>query len=193
MKWYVSDTKSYIGSKYILEKGEDVLNTMCEIVGISPKTVIDKQEESGGCQYLMRGLDWRFFDKVEKDCELMYKTITALNAEKVKADPTHHPLQIWTADMWAILWNAWMRGFTTEIIPELDFTWATDTIENFDKRYIFHNAGVTGATEGEYFYKGDYQEHLPYNNFDIDKINKTRATYKYAELIQDVATKSKLL
>lgn len=192
MNWYVSDTISYIGAKYITEKGEDVLEKMCDIVGINPKTVINNQEYSGGCQYIMKGVDWRFFEKVEKDCELMYKEISELNAEKVKADPTHHPLQIWTADMWCILWNGWMRGFKTNVIDELDFCWATDSIENFDKHYIFHNAGVTGATDGKFFFKGDFRAQLPYGKFDIEKIDKERATYKYAELIQKVATTTSL-
>lgn len=187
MNWYVSDTRSYIGAQYIIQKGVDVLTKMCDIVGIDQKTVVRNQSQSGGCQYIMKGVDWRFFDKVEKDCERMYKEISELNAEKIKADPTHHPLQIWTADMWCILWNAWMRGFKTNVVDELDFCWATDSIENYHKKYIFHNAGVVSATDGKFFFKGDFRAQVPYNNFDIEKIDKERATYKYAELIQNVA------
>jgi len=192
MDWYVSDTKSYIGYNYIKEKGEDILEKMCEIVGISKEVVMEKQEQSGGCQYIMKGVDYDFFDKMEKDCELMYKTISVMNSAKVKEDPTHHPLQIWTADMWCILWNAWLRGYNTHIIDDMYFSWATDSIENYDKHYIFHNAGVTGATDGKFFYKGDFRNRLPYNNFDMEKIDKTRATYIYAQQIQKVAIKTKL-
>ena len=40
--WYVSDTIGYIGHEYIVSKGEQVLDKMCEIVGINKKEVKDR-------------------------------------------------------------------------------------------------------------------------------------------------------
>jgi len=189
--WYVSDTVSYIGYEYIVSKGEDVLNDMCSIVGINPYLVKEKQNESGGAQYLMKNVDWVMFDKMEKDCEQMFKEITELNNKKVIADPTHHPLQIWTADMWCLIWAAWLRGSTTKVIPELDFCWATDPISNFDKKFIFHNAGVTDHDKEILFYKGDFRYNLPYQ-VDGSKYDQNRASYKYYEIIKEIGENSAL-
>lgn len=190
--WYVSDTISYIGHKYVVSKGNDVLDLMCRIVGIHPHFVHDREEQSGGAQYLMKGVDWRFFDKMEKDCERMFKEVTQLNIKKKSLDPTHHELQIWCADMWCLLWNAWLRGFETKIIPELEFCWATDSIENFEKKYIFHNAGVTPESSTLLFYKGAFTNSYPYNH-ECETYDKSKASYKYFEEIKNIKNKSCLL
>lgn len=187
--WYVSDTISYIGYDYIKSKGNDVLVKMCDIVGIDPIEVQERQLQSGGAQYIMKGVDYNFFHKVEKDCERMYKEISELNQRKKQADPTHHELQIWTSDMWCILWNAWLRGFNTNVIKEMDFSWAVDPIEKFDQSSIFHNAGVVGNEPIKLFYKGSYINKVPYND-DLTTIDETKASRKYAELIMEVAKNS---
>jgi hypothetical protein len=191
-QWYVSDTKSYIGHNYIISKGEDVLDKMCEIVGISKEIVKEKQNESGGAQYIIRGVDYNFFEKVEKDAERLFKEINILNSEKKRIDPTHHELQIWCADMWALLWNAWILGYTTNIIPEMDFCWATDDVSQWDKRYIFHNAGVTHQISSTHFFKGDFRNITPYKAY-FGGYNKNVCSYKYAEIVQNVGLNSCLL
>ena len=183
--WYVSDTKSYIGYNYILSKGNDVLETMCQIVGIHPDFVKEREEQSGGAQYILKGVDWVFFEKMERDCEKLYDDISKLNIQKKQADPTHHEIQIWCADMWAILWNGWLRGYTTNIIPEMDFCWATDTIEKYEQKYIFHNAGVTGGTKDAHFYKAEYTNKIPYSIEDT--YDKNKASYKYFELMKSIS------
>jgi len=192
MTWYVSDTKSYISYSYIISKGEDVLNKMCDIVGINPSLVKYKEEESGGAQYLLKGVDWRFFEKMESDCEVLFKDINILNAEKKKADPNHHELQIWCADMWAILWSGWMRGYTTEIIPELNFCWATDKAERWHEVYIFHNAGVTSDSAEKLFYKGSFITNLPFLERG-ESYDKNTASYKYFSIIKSIGKDSCLL
>jgi len=181
--WYVSDTISYIGHDYIISKGEDVLDLMCDIVGINKDIVKDKQGESGGAQYLMKNVDYKFFEKVEKDCEIMFKEVNALNVEKQKEDPKYHELQIWCADMWSVLWNAWMRGFSTQIIPEMDFCWATDSLEKWDKCYIYHNAGVTHQMKTDYFLKSDYMAKYPYD-ISFEGYKKDTCSYNYAMMVK---------
>ena len=190
--WYVSDTISYIGHDYILSKGQDVLDKICEIVGISNDLVMSKQKESGGAQYIMTGVGYDFFDKVEKDSEKLFKEINILNNEKKKIDPLHHELQIWCADMWAILWNAWLLGYKTEIIPEMDFAWATDMVSIWDKKYIFHNAGVTHHISSTHFYKSDFRQITPYKVY-FDGYDKDKCSYKYVEIIKKIAEKSCLI
>lgn len=182
--WYVSDTKSYIGYNYIVSKGQDVLDKMCHIIGTHPEFIKEREEQSGGAQYILKGVDWVFFEKMEKDCEALYNQITELNREKKKENPTYHELQIWCADMWAILWNGWLRGYKTNIIPEMDFCWATDNIEKYKEKYIFHNAGVTDHNKNTIFYKAEYRNSLPY--YAEDKYDKTRASYNYYQLMKSV-------
>ena len=183
--WYVSDTKSYIGYKYIVSKGESVLDKMCDIVGISKKVVKENEDQSGGAQYIMKGVDWVFFEKMERDCEKLFKEINSYSNSKKREDPTYHELQIWCADMWAMLWGAWMRGYKTKIIPEMDFCWATDDIHIWDERNIFHNAGVVDGQKSTLFYKGEFTNQLPYGT-DLDKYNKTKASWKYVQVIKEV-------
>jgi hypothetical protein len=187
--WYVSDTISYIGYDYILSKGQDVLNKMCEIVGVQPEFIKERQLQSGGAQYLMKGVDWMFFEKMEKDCERMFKEITQLNNIKKQENPSYHELQIWTSDMWCILWNAWLRGYDTKVIPEMDFCWATDTIEKWNEKYIFHNAGVTHEIRETVFYKADFRSKLPYLENGI-KYNQEKASINYFRKIRDIGADS---
>ena len=159
--WYLSNTNSYINYDYIVSKGQDVYNKMCEIVGMNPLVPKLMNSNSGGAQYIMKNIDADFWEKVEKDSEQLFYHITQLNNQKVAADPSHHALQIWCADMWAVLWNSWLLGNETKVIPEMAFSWATDNIKRWEETTIFHNAGVIGV--GSHFYKGIYQNELPYN------------------------------
>lgn len=187
MQWYVSDTISYIGYDYIVSKGADVLDKMCQITGCHPMFIKSKQEQAGGCQYLFSNVDWTFFEKMEYDSETLFTQITELNNRKKAIKPDYHELQIWCADMWAMIWGAWMRGFTTIIDPDLNFVWATDPVEKWNEKIIFHNAGVT--SEGECFYKGVYQDIMPYVKIDeiMATISPKLASYRYAQIIQDVS------
>lgn len=190
-EWYVSDTISYIGHDYIVSKGGDVLDKMCQIVGCHPFFIKARQEQSGGCQYLFSNVDWTFFDKMERDCERLFTEISELNARKKALTPEYHELQIWCADMWAILWGAWMRGFKTTIVPELGFIWATDPITAWeDGRYIFHNAGVVG--QGELFYKSAYMNRTPYGHIEeeLKKLSPNAASYNYATLVFGTSKKT---
>jgi hypothetical protein len=240
--WYVSDTISYIGYEYIVSKGEQILEKMCDIVGTNKTVIKERQNQSGGAQYFMKGVDWMFFEKVEQDAENLFKDINAINNrikltvtqvfnkyfkgnpceqnhlnDKIKEivgtinlhsdfkikdvnvkiqdsklhEVSYHEIQIWCADMWAVLWNAWMRGYKTQIVKELDFCWATDHTEKWDEKYIYHNAGATVALQEKIFYKGAFQSVLPYgisNNYE-DKF----ASYKYFELVQEAGNSSALL
>jgi hypothetical protein len=182
--WYISDTISYIGHDYIVSKGEEVLDRMCDIVGINKKLVKSKQSESGGAQYILKGVDWQFFEKMEADCENLFREITFYNRFRKQKEPNYHELQIWCADMWAMLWGGWMRGYNSIIIPEMDFCWATDDVSKWEERYIFHNAGVVDGQKDALFYKGDFTNALPYNS-DLDKYLNTKASWKYVQIIKE--------
>lgn len=188
--WYLSDTNSYINYDYIMSKGKDVYDKMCEIVKMPKMIPKLMNEHSGGAQYILKNIDWMFWDKVETDSEKLYYEITQLNNQKKAADPSHHELQIWCADMWAVLWNGWIKGNETQVVKEMDFCWGTDTINRWEETTIYHNAGVTCGCGGK-FYKANYRDSLPYN-LDL----RTRAdncSHLYYQEIKEVETKSCLI
>ncbi len=140
---YISDTVSYIGAKYIRSKGEEFLDKMCQIVGINKQKVIYNEPNSGGAQYLMKGITGEVMFKTYFDCEKLFTQITDMINDKMKREPKHHALQIWTADMWAVLWNLLLDNKEVRISEELDFSWASDNIDTYYKKPILHMAGVT--------------------------------------------------
>lgn len=186
-EWYGSDTRWYIAHSYIMGKGEDVLDKMCEIVDI-PKQMIEENEMNAiGAQYLMKDIDYDFWENVERDSENLFKDITALNNQKKGIDPSYHELQIWCADMWAVLWNGWKLGAQTNCHPNFDFSWGTSTENDYHKLNIMHNAGVVTSTDG-LFYKANYMNSYPYDT-DLEIIEGT-ASKKYYEWIQKIAKKT---
>lgn len=188
--WYLSDTNSYINYDYITSKGQDIYDKMCEVVGMDPSIPKLMNMHSGGAQYIMKGVDHSYWEKVERDCENLYKEISDLNAKKRNENPKYHELQIWCADMWAVLWNAWIFGHETKVIPEMNFTWATDLVERWNEATIYHNAGVTCSC-GRQFYKANYMDKLPYGI--EDNFSKTKNGYNYFLEIQETAKKSCLI
>ena len=163
---------------------------MCEIVGVHKAIPKLMNSHSGGAQYILKNIDYKFWEKVEKDSEQLYYQITQLNNQKKSVDPNHHELQIWCADMWALLWNGWLRGNETKVVKEMDFSWATDNEQRFNETNIFHNAGITCSCGGK-FYKANYRYAVPYN-LDL-RIREGTASYKYYQEIQETAKKSCLI
>jgi hypothetical protein len=189
-KWYGSDTRWYIGHDYILSKGNDVLTLMCDIVGIGKDVIKKNEKNSIGAQYIMKNLTYYYWDRVEKESELLFKDVNVLNNKKKAKDPTHHELQIWCADMWAVLWNGWKMGYETICNSNMDFSWATSPESDYLKMNIFHNAGITGSDSGK-FYKAHYMDKLPYN--ENLQITPNTASWYYWNEIQKTAKKSVLL
>jgi len=189
--WYLSNTNSYINYDYIRSKGQDVYNKMCEIVNIDPLIPQLMNSNSGGAQYIMKNIDEAFWEKVETDSEQLHYQITQLNNEKKAADPTYHELQIWCADMWAVLWGGWLRGNETKVVPELNFSWGTDGVDGWNQSIIYHNAGITCACNKQ-FYKGMYINSLPYD-IKIEDFDENKNCYNYVKEIIKTANKSCLI
>jgi len=175
--WYLSDTRSYISSQYIKSKSEELFHKMCEIVGINSNLVEENDENAGGAQYLMKNINADFWRKVEKDSENLY--VFMVNSSH-KYNP-EHPIQAWTADMWAVLWNAWYFGHKTKIMKKLDFCWATDVIKKWENTNIYHNAGAV-INNGYYFLKTQHQI-SPFNK-EL-KCSKEYCSYNYVKEIKE--------
>ena len=188
--WYGSDTRWYIAHSYIIGKGQQIIDKMCEIMDLPESLIKDNEMNAIGAQYLMKNVDYEFWDRVESDCEKLFRDINHLNADIKRENPSYHELQIWCADMWAVLWGAWRRGWNTICSPEFDFSWGTSHESDYYKMNIMHNAGVTSPSQG-LFYKAMFMNELPYNK-DLN-INEGSGSRRYWEWIQRTAEKSVLI
>jgi hypothetical protein len=162
--WHVSDTRSYIDGAYIKSKGVNLFNEMCDIVNISSEIIENNDENAGGAQYIIKNCNYEFWKKVENDSENLYQHM-------IKTKDIYSPLkpiQAWTSDMWAVLWNALYFNHKVKIHKKLNFSWANEDIKNWKINALFHNAGVTN--ENNIFNKIDYQI-SPFNK-DLSFIDK---------------------
>jgi len=178
--WYVSDTVSYLGYEYIQSKGRDIMDAMFKYGGISEDIVKSMNNAAGGAQYLYKNVKKEFWKEVVDVSHKIYKNVSVISEEKKQRDEDYFPIQIWTAEMWAMLWVAWKKGIMTSVHKNLDFCWATDSISKWHDVSIFHNAGVTDAKSGM-FYKGKYIDNLPDLNLDI---SNDKCSYRYYKTIQ---------
>ena len=192
---YLSDTIGYIGYDYIMDccnrcelkhpnsqKGQ-LINEMADVIGIDVETIKINQQNSGGGQYLIKNSTPEIWDKIYKDSTKLYDQM--LNYQK-RFPINPGQIQFWTAEMWSLLWNLWMYGYNTKITDELSFSWATDTIEIYEKHRILHMAGVTDDLKSTKFYKGDYINvdpilKLRQNPNHFDYVDKNSSTIKYIE------------
>jgi len=174
---YLSDTKSYIGSKYIKSKSDILFKEMCDIVNIEQSIVEKNDDSAGGAQYLLKNINVDFWKKVEKDSEKLFEHM--INTSNKYAPK--NPIQAWTADMWALLWNIWRNNGETKIIKRFDFAWATDSIKKWGDVNIYHNAGAVVDDE-TFFVKTKYQI-SPFNK-KIKCSNKF-CSFKYLEEVKE--------
>lgn len=185
--WYLSDTVSYIGSSYIKSKSTKLFTEMCKLVNIDPIVVEQNEQNSGGAQYLMKGLTSTYWKRVKTDSLLLYDFMAkrelgeraTLTADQLK---TYNPIQKWCADMWAVLWNCLKIGAQPRISSELSFSWGTSSLKEYYQHNIMHNAGVVNSDNGKLFYKGEFIDKDPFNT-DFSTLNPNTASSKYAEAI----------
>lgn len=179
--WYYSNTSSYLNYEYIMTKGRDVLEAMLDIANISEDIVRGNSRNSGGAQYLMKNVTPELMNEVVEMSHNLYEPIRDLSEEKKKKDPNHYPIQIWTAEMWAMLWVPWKKGIMTICPKALDFCWATDIKNKWHKVSIYHNAGVTKPSE-DMFHKGSYVNSMPDLSIEL---KPKRCSYLYYNLVKN--------
>lgn len=208
---YLSDTNSYINAEYFdskikdvlperLEeyKTRDVLDEVSKQLGASREIAEKNNQHSGGAQYLLKNIDWEFWDKVITGCIIIRTDLQNVNRVFFKGEA--EGFQSWCADMWSVLWTLWAQGAETRVVPELEFAWAPDPIDKLDRCTILHNAGITGPTMGNipYFYKGSY--HTGSDPFDdphlklvsINEESKKRCTHYYVSKLLNLKQKYNL-
>jgi hypothetical protein len=207
---YVSDASSYLNYSYFLSKEKqvlpdkleeykrrDVIQQLCDIVGINKQLLIDNDKNTGGVQYIFKNIDAPFWRKIQEDTLSIRSYLLNMNKEFYKSE--NDGWQSWCADLWAIQFNLWMRG-KSKVINELSFCWAPDSIEKLKTTSIYHNAGVTAEfiDRVPYFYKGKY--HMGSNPM-IDphlqevinnEESRKKCTWFYASALNELDKKYKL-
>ncbi len=198
--WYLSDTNCYINADYIKTKGDGILEQMCAVVGITPEAVEAINEDSGGAQHIICGTTPEFWHKVEKDSEALYQYMegaedywtSEYQKKTVEPKEDYTYIQKWTAGMWSLLWNGVLLGKKMKVVkPDLDFCFATDDIEIYREKPIFHNAGVCDSDKHRLFFKGDYINKSPFG-VDFSYVDKNCASYIYVQEIQDYVKSKRL-
>jgi hypothetical protein len=189
---YLSDTVSYIGANYVRSKGEHYLDTLTGLTGVNKQYVIEQENNSGGAQYLLKNIPAKFWEKVYYDCENIWRVGNEMIRKDKEVDPKIHEIQIWCADMWAVLWNLFIWDKKVEVTKTLDFSWGTSHMDEYNRCNIYHNAGVTADRRNELFFKGDYINKLPYS-IKLEGFNTNYGAYKYAEQIVKTAETTVLL
>ena len=128
----------------------------------------------------MYGNMWDVYNAKDKIWEYNFTKEVAENRAKQLSN--YHELQIFCADMWAVLWCLWKLGKQTVPHKFFDFSTATDTIERYNECNIYHNAGVTESGHG-LFFKGEFQDKVPDKNL---RINPHSACSPYYELVKQI-------
>ncbi|TLX25086.1 hypothetical protein FE904_14115 [Chryseobacterium indologenes] len=186
---YVSDTRSYLDSNYIISKTCSTLFIkMVELIGLNIDTVIKNDKHVGGAQYILKDIPCEFWDKVETDSENIFNLLSEYNiSEKQKkiTSSNYSPNEIhtWYSDMWAVLWNLWYFQKKVEIHNEMNFSWPTDPIEYWSKNSILHYAGEH-MNKKKYLYKRDYVHHAPWYDDNLDFIKINNCSYPIIQLIK---------
>lgn len=193
--WYMSDTCSYIGAKYIRSKGEEVFQAMMDIAGLDPDFVIEQELNSGGAQKLMKNVPAEYWGlSYNMQMELwreIPKISQRIKKEKDAAGENYMVLQHWTMSMWSELWMAWKLGRETRVPKEFNFHFAIDHIDRWLDYSFFHNAGVVDGNSGMFF-KGEFNDKLPYG-YEIPNAKTNVTGWKYFQYIQEVGKKSCLV
>jgi hypothetical protein len=201
---YMSDTIGYIGYNYIIDccnryerqhpnsEKNQLINEMANIIGIDIEKIKENQLNSGGGQYLIKNTNYELWKKIYEDCTPLYNQM--LNYQK-RFPINPGQIQFWTAEMWSLLWNLWKFNYNTKITEEFDFSWATDSIDVYDKKPILHMAGVTDDLKSTKFYKGEFInlnpiKELKNNPNRFNYVDTKSSTIKYIEVMKSFIEKT---
>ena len=181
--WYGTDTTSYLGNEYIRHCGGDkLLKQMADVIGVTVESIESIQGNVLGAQWIMCQPTIAYWEKVYKDSNKLWHFFERVEPEYIKWGKETYgddfsPIQSWTSDMFSMSWNCMYFNIGQKSTKELDFCWATDSVTDFDKFNIYHNAGVIDGHQG-LFYKGYYINESPLGQ-DFSWVDNTKASYRY--------------
>ena len=198
----LSDTINYIGFDYLhgvceaLREeipelpADDLIRLMCGTVGIDVETVRRNNAVSGGAQYLLQGVGRDYWNKVYRDSIALWDLFVEYLGGLGLAKPPGDYLQIWTAGMWAYLWNLWLLGSETVLHPEMKFVFGSAASE--EEATILHMAGLPVPMRATHFNKPDWRqmspdEFLARQPYLFDHIPKGSVAHEYVSWIREAA------
>lgn len=177
-----SDCGSYLNADYLDGCDPDLLQQICDIAGL-PTSAVRNCPQAPGAQYLLPHLfDREFWQRIEANSTAMYRLLASYRC-------SIHPVQVWTASMWAIWFELLRRESSNEIhmttSPALDFAFGCDPIERWRQTDILHMAGVTRNMEDlGFFHKGSYTERPPWE-CDLSHVTPSNCSWVYAQAIKE--------
>jgi len=184
--WYGADTRSYLNSKYIKSKGEQLFIELCQIAGVSPELVIENDENIIGASWIIKHSDFFLWDAIEDISQQLYDHCVATKDRPIRKDPKDpYPIQYWAMEMNAMMWIPWKNGIKTRISKDLMFSWANWEVERWYNVATHHNAGVV-KEDGKNFCKVTWQS-SPFGK-EI-KVSEKSIGSKYVEEIRDTEKK----
>jgi len=189
---YVSDTRNYLDINYIrATSNENLLDEMLGIVGLTKEKLIQENEETGGAQYILKGITADFWEKVEVDSENLYVAMTDFNRklwekeypEEKDFRSKKRGIQAWCADMWAVLWNLWLEDKPVQIHSEMEFSWPYSPIKDWNRLAIQHYSGNI-EDKSKFFKKTEYLNYTPWYDTNLDVIPNISCSYEILKLIK---------
>jgi hypothetical protein len=205
-KCYVSDSRGFINHSYLTwgNRPKHLIDELESLVGLTPGKILEENDNSGGSHYLLKGVNWQYFEKVEKDSNDIYKLMLDYNAKYDREwGPTKENgwiagvsgVQAWSAFMHSLLYNLWYFAKEVRVTDRLAFCWGSDTIDKWHSREILHLAGVTSANSKSHnlFYKASYTTKLPYDDVMNNTYNEGYATNEYVKILREIAPNSCLV
>ncbi len=198
----LSDSDRYIGFDYLHRVCEqiqaerdtlpedDLIERMAAVVGLDAAIVRDHRGEAGGAQYLLTGIGPDVWSKIYDDSLAMRELFDDYVTEHgLRRDPADY-LQVWTAGMWAYLWNLWAAGYKTTVHTDLAFLFGAADLD--DASPILHIAGKTEPQQSGRFDKVDWHglnplETVAVQPYVFDHHDSGSVAEAYGELILDAA------
>ena len=197
-----SDTSSYLDYNYLRRKEQEgnipeneAIQILADIGGITVDTIKSYAGNTGGAQYILKGIDGDFWRDVKEMCAHIRGSFMHGSSWK----PNHGEIQksinskyftnesagfqSWCADMCAVNFSLWKRGKVTSTTPKLEFSWATDDDKTYMIKPIYHNAGVSSLSQG-LFYKAKWMSSSPIGKKHA--VLKNKASYFYVKAITEV-------
>ncbi|MEO0493050.1 MAG: GlcNAc-transferase family protein [Actinomycetota bacterium] len=198
----LSDADRYIGYDYLHGAGEriheedpsipedDLIGRMAAVVGIDPAVVAEHRGRAGGAQYLLTGVGPEVWAKIYADSLALHDLFESYVVEHGLQKPSREYLQVWTAGMWAYLWNLWGAGRETVVHPDLAFLFGAADLD--DHSPILHIAGKTEPHQSGRFDKVDWHglnpiETVAIQPYVFDHHDPGSVAEAYGDLILDAA------
>ncbi|MET4082946.1 hypothetical protein ABIB40_002913 [Pedobacter sp. UYP30] len=182
--WYASETAEYTNMNYIIQNSSnEFFLDMCRILEVDPKKVEEQDKNAGGAQYLLKDCSVNFWEKIEVSCEKLFEF---LNESKLKKGfcNTTSIVSPWYSDMWVLWWSAIAEERKFKIASQLDFSWATSPVSEWDTKAILHYTGSVMSDNEKIFRKASFSSCSPFFS-SFSNIDQNTCSYPLVQLISE--------